>query len=406
MKSTRLQFENAQGQKLAAILDQPVTRKPLAYAIFAHCFTCGKQLRAMFHINRTLTSAGIAVLRFDFTGLGQSEGDFAATNFSTNVSDLIQAAGFLGKHYQAPKLILGHSLGGTAAIMAATKLDSIKAVATIGTPSEPAHVVHHFSDYRNEIENCGEAVVPVEGRPFTITQQFIEDVESIKVKDVLKQLDAALLVCHSPIDKTVNIRNAQELFQAAPHPKSFISLDNADHLLMNEVDARYTGQVIASWASRFLGLDADKAPLPTNEQIVVQTLADSYYTEINANNHMLVADEPKSKGGTDLGPTPYELLASALGACTSITLNMYARRKKMPLEEVRVHITHKKIHAEDCINCDEKNSMIDHFYRQIELFGDLNNQEKQRLLEIADRCPVHRSLHGEVTVETELKQAS
>ena len=403
MKSTRLQFENSAGQRLAAILDQPVTRKPLAYAIFAHCFTCTKNLKAIFHINRALTAAGIAVLRFDFTGLGQSEGDFSHTNFSSNVSDLECAAAYLQQNYQAPELLIGHSLGGAAAIVAASKLDSIKAVATIGSPSEPSHVIQHFNEYREAIEQCGEASVTLEGKKYTIAKQFLDDVEAIQLKQTLQHLKAALLVCHSPGDKTVNIRHAGELFQAAQHPKSFISLDNADHLLSNEADARYVGQLISSWASRFLALDILRQPLSTDEQIVAQTLADSYYTEINADDHMLVADEPKSLGGTDLGPTPYELLSSALAACTSITLQMYARRKNIPLQEVRVHITHKKAHADDCIHCDDSESKIDHFVRRIELFGKLTEQQQHRLLEIAERCPVHRTLHGEVVVITELK---
>jgi uncharacterized OsmC-like protein/alpha/beta superfamily hydrolase len=401
MKTSRVTFKGSQGHQLAAKLDLPVDKKPLACALFAHCFTCSKDLQAVRNISLGLTQKGVAVLRFDFTGLGRSEGEFAETNFSSNVEDLIAAANYMSGELDAPQLLIGHSLGGAAVLMAGLKIDSVKAVVTIGAPAEPVHVKHLFKEKEEEIEKKGEATVNLGGRPFTIKRQFINDLKQAG-KDLAKGLKKALLVMHSPQDQTVGIENARLIYDAAMHPKSFITLDGADHLLSRKEDAVYAGGIIAAWGERYLDL-AEPEALQTEKQVAVRTSEEGYTTEIRAGQHRLIADEPESVGGANLGPSPYGLLSAALGACTSMTLRMYADRKGWPLKEVTVHLSHTKDYPEDASHSGEKKSKIDVFEREIELEGDLNEEQRQRLLEIADRCPVHRTLHGDVEVETELK---
>jgi len=400
MKTQRLTFANADNHQLSARLELPDTgEQPVAYALFAHCFTCTKNLRAITNIARALTEEGFGVLRFDFTGLGDSEGDFSDTNFSTNISDLIAAANFLERDYAAPQILIGHSLGGAAAIQAAHRLPSVRAVATIGSPYDPSHITHLLEKKRREIETVGEAEVEVGGRPFTFKKQFLDDLKGKSAENLVRTLKRALLIFHSPIDNVVGIENAREMFTTARHPKSFISLDDADHLLSDSSDSEYVGTVIAAWAHKYLDQEEE-----TPNTVVVRTGTSHYHTQVLADGHTLIVDEPTDIGGTDQGPTPYDLLLASLGSCTSITLRMYADRKKWPLESITVSLTHGKIHAEDCEECDtEETGQIDHIDRQIELAGPLNDEQRSRLLEIADRCPVHRTLHNTIVVNTHLK---
>jgi putative redox protein len=403
MPNNNVVFKNKSGHSLSGILDTPEA-PPVAYALFAHCFTCSKNLKAAANIARALNDAGIAVLRFDFTGLGQSEGEFADTNFSSNVADLLAAVDFLARDYVAPSILIGHSLGGTAVLQAAPAVSSAVAVVTIGSPSEPVHVARMFSGSREELDEHGEATVNLGGRPFRMKQQFLDDLEQQDLRSSIGSLRKALLVMHAPLDNIVEIDNASELFAAAKHPKSFVSLDDADHLLTHEADSRYAGRVLAAWASRYLP-DSDFAEA-TDENaglVSAQTWLGGFRTEVQLGGHRLIADEPRSVGGTDLGPTPYDLLAAALATCTSMTLRMYANHKQLKLASATVSVAHDKIHAKDCADCEAADGKIDEFRRTITLDGELSTEQRERMLEIADRCPVHRTLHGgEVKVRSKL----
>ena len=401
-RSEKVTFTGAGGESLAARLDLPAG-KPRAYALFAHCFTCNKDIFAAARIAGGLAEQGIAVLRFDFTGLGASEGDFANTNFSSNVADLVRAADFLREAHAAPKLLVGHSLGGAAILAAAAQVPEAAAVATIGAPADPAHVAAHFTEARPEIEAAGEAEVLLVGRPFRIKKQFLEDIEGQKLDSAIAQLKKALMVFHAPRDATVGIDNASRIFLAAKHPKSFVSLDDADHLLSHRQDAIYVADVLAAWAGRYLGAQEEAPDLRAAPgQVVVEETGEGKFTQrIAAGPHRLRADEPESYGGLDSGPSPYDLLLAGLGACTSMTLRLYAERKGLALEQTRVTLSHDKIHAEDCQSCETKTGKIDRIQRTIEMTGDLRLEERQRLLEIADRCPVHRTLESEVLIQTE-----
>ena len=406
MKQKKITFANEQGVQLAALLDLPEDEQPLAYALFAHCFTCSKNLAAAMHIARALSRQRIAVLRFDFTGLGESEGEFAATTFSSNVRDLIAAARFLEENYQAPRILVGHSLGGTAVLEAAGAIPSVAAVATIAAPSHPRHVAALFKEARKEIERAGEATVRLAGREFDIRREFLDDLESQQTREKVAHLGAALLVMHSPRDLVVGIDNAAEIYQAAKHPKSFISLDPADHLLSRREDSRYAGEMIAAWAKRYLET-AEEAAVPAeviDNRVTARTGAEGFRTDLFANGYALVADEPEAYGGSGQGPSPYDYLQAALGACTGMTVQMYARRKQWPLESAIVRLRHEKIHAEDCEHCEEKDGKIDRFERELELKGALTGEQRQRLLEIAEKCPVHRTLQAEVLIDTRLRE--
>ena len=402
MKTIKLKFPNQSGEQLSAKLELPTDRRVRAYAIFAHCFTCSKNLIAVTHISRGLTSKGIAVLRFDFTGLGESEGEFEDTNFSSNVQDLIVAAEYLEENYGPAKMLVGHSLGGAAVLMAAAKLKNIEAITTIGAPSDPVHVKHLFQESINEIKEKGEATVSLGGRPFTIKKQFVDDLAEYEKSDVIKTLKKPLLIMHSPQDDTVDVSNAEKIYTSAMHPKSFISLDGADHLLSKSEDAQYAGEVIAAWAARYVSFEEVRA-LETDEQVVVRNEAHrGLQTEIMANGHFILADEPKDVGGTNLGGTPYDLLVSSLGACTAMTIRMYAKHKKWPLDEVKVHLSREKRHSEDAEDLGE-HSKIEVIDRYVELSGDLTEEQRKRILEIADKCPVHKTLTNGLTVHTKLK---
>ena len=403
MEYQKVRFTNNQGQQLAAYVDFPVDAKPKAYALFAHCFTCNKNLKAVNNISRALTSKGFAVLRFDFTGLGESEGDFEDTNFSSNVEDLIQAATFLEANYEAPAILIGHSLGGSAVLLAASQIPSVKAVATVGAPAEPEHVTKHFQDQLQEIEAKGEATVNLGGRNFTIKKQFLDNLERANLEDHVHNLKRPLLILHSPIDRVVGIDNAAKLYQYAQHPKSFISLDGADHLLMKKADSEYVGQLIASWSARYLPaeeMDSKGIDLETEKQVVARTGENSLTTDVKSGKHYMIVDEPESAGGNNLGPNPYDYLATALASCTSLTLRMYANHKQWPLHEVRVHVQHKKIHEKDSEDSENKNAKIDLLEREIELFGDLDEKQQKRLIEIANKCPVHKTLTSDIKVNT------
>ena len=397
MPSKAIRFPATQGHELAARLELPATT-PRAYALFAHCFTCSKDSKGATYISQALAARGIAVLRFDFTGLGMSGGDFADSNFSSNVGDLIAAANYLRAHHQAPQLLVGHSLGGTAVLAAAHDIPEARAVATIGSPYEPKHVAHLIRDGKDKILADGEAQVDIGGRPFTIRKQFLDDLEQHDPAKTVGSLRKALLILHSPRDRIVDIGNAANIFMAARHPKSFVSLDDADHLLSRAEDAAYAAEVLAAWASRYLEQGTERVPGVR----VMEAGHGKFAQDILAGRHRLRADEPESAGGMGSGPSPYELLAAGLGACTAMTIRMYAEHKKLPLERVTVDLAHDKIHAADCAECETREGRIDRIERVITLEGDLDEAQRARLLEIANKCPVHRTLHSEVVIPTRL----
>lgn len=401
-----IHFPGALGTLLAARLDLPPST-PLAFALFAHCFTCSKDTLAASRISAALTGRGFGVLRFDFTGLGGSEGDFANTNFSSNVADLVAAAAWLRSHHQAPKILIGHSLGGAAVLAAAAQIPEAAAIATIGAPFDPAHVRHLLQSATAEIEAAGEAEVALAGRNFRIRKQFLDDIASHNSRGYIAALRRALLIFHSPRDTTVDIENAAHIYAAAKHPKSFVSLDNADHLLTRKEDAVYVASVLAAWASRYL--DASTLQPATADSVepgtvvVTETREGKFTQEIRAGTHHMRADEPAAAGGNDSGPSPYDLLLAGLGACTSMTIRMYAELKQLPLERVSVKLRHDKVHAQDCAECETREGKIDRIEREVELTGALDEAQRAKLLEIANKCPVHRTLHSEVWIATRLK---
>ncbi len=411
-RSEKVAFPGALGHDLAARLDLPAG-PPAAFALFAHCFTCSKDTFAASRISRGLTGHGIAVLRFDFTGLGSSDGEFANTDFTSNVADLVAAADFLRREFQAPSLLIGHSLGGAAVLAAAARIGEVKAVATLNAPADPAHVAHNFDCALDEIAAKGSAEVNLGGRPFVIRQEFLDDIAGQKMRDAIHGLRRALLIFHAPRDRQVSVDNAATIFTAAMHPKSFVSLDDADHLLTRREDAAYAADVIAAWASRYLGVAAcgGGAALPpelkaeTGSVVVAESGEGNYANLVSVGGKFaLRADEPVEHKGMDSGPSPYDYLLAGLGACTSMTLRMYADLKKLPLRRVAVTLAHRKIHADDCADCETKTGKIDVIDRVVEVDGDLTDAQRRRLLEIADRCPVHRTLHAEVKVRSRLAE--
>jgi putative redox protein len=410
MAKIKLEFPNDQGKTLAGLLETPPTGTPIErYALFAHCFTCGKDIAAASRISRALARRGIAVLRFDFTGLGNSDGDFANTNFSSNVQDLVAAARKLESDWQAPALLIGHSLGGAAVLAAAAQLPSVQAVVTIAAPATASHVRHLLEPARDELERIGEAEVYIGGRTFPIRKQLLEDLDRYADPGHLRDLGRALLVFHSPVDTIVSIDEAAAIYRAARHPKSFISLDKADHLLTRREDAEYVAETLVAWASRYLGLDhtarersPGTAPAVAQGEVRVTELDKGFLRGLYGAHHQLVADEPRTAGGQDLGPSPYELLLMALGACTSMTLRLYANHKGLPLTDVDVRLRHAREHADDCARCDEPGARIERITREIVLRGDLTDAQRRRLLQIADRCPVHRTLEADLHIVTEL----
>ncbi|MDD9965187.1 MAG: bifunctional alpha/beta hydrolase/OsmC family protein [Myxococcales bacterium] len=396
----RVEFEGGQGDTLSGWLHLPSGR-PHAFVLFAHCFTCGKDLRIASRMAQTLAGQGFGVLRFDFTGLGDSEGEFADTSFSSNLDDLVAAADFLRKAHAAPQVLVGHSLGGAAVLAAAARIPESLAVATIGAPSAPAHVRKLLGDDSEELRARGEAEVSIAGRAFRIKRQFLEDLERHDSREAIGRLRRALLVLHSPQDQIVGIENASEIFVAARHPKSFVSLDGADHLLRRPSDADYAARMIAAWSLRYVPSAAEEAPSALLDgEVEVQIGARGYAVGITAGRHRLKGDEPPDVGGTDTGPTPYGYLLAGLGACTAMTLRMYADRRQMPLAGVSVRLQHGRVHARDCDDCEKTEGRVDVIDRRIELSGALDEAQRARLLEIADRCPVHRTLENEIKIRT------
>jgi uncharacterized OsmC-like protein/alpha-beta hydrolase superfamily lysophospholipase len=401
MHSERFNFPNHRGELLAATLDLPLG-VPKAYALFAHCFTCGKDILAAKRIAERLAASGIAVLRFDFTGLGSSEGEFANTRFSSNVDDLVAAADHSRATRSAPAILIGHSLGGAAVLAAASRIPDARAVVTIAAPYDPSHVLGLFKDRVDDIRARGEAEVTLAGRRFHVRREFLDDVAKHKLNDHLAGLRKALLVFHSPTDAIVGVENAAQIFAAARHPKSFVSLADADHLLSKKSDAIYVANVVAAWAERYLEKPDEviKAESEPGVVLVRETGAGKFQQEIVSGPHRLLADEPVAVGGLDSGLSPYNLLLAALGACTAMTLRLYADHKKLPLERVSVRLTHNKIHAVDCEDCETKQGMLDRIDRNITLEGPLDADQHTRLIEIADKCPVHRTLESEIDIRT------
>jgi uncharacterized OsmC-like protein/alpha-beta hydrolase superfamily lysophospholipase len=402
MPAEKFDFRSAQGNTLAALLDRP-DGPVRAVALFAHCFTCGKDIKAARRIAEGLTLHGIAVLRFDFTGLGGSEGEFANTTFSSNVDDLVAAADHLREKLAAPAILIGHSLGGAAMLAAAHRIAEARAVVTIAAPCDPAHVAGLLGEHVDKIRSQGEVEVNLAGRPFRIRRELLDDIAEQKLTERIKNLHKALLIFHSPTDDTVGIDNASHIFLAAKHPKSFISLADADHLLSRPSDAAYVANVIAAWAERYLDMAADAQPSDDTEAgtiVVRETRRGKFQQEVSVGAHRFLADEPVDVGGMDSGPGPYDLLLAGLGACTSMTLRLYAERKQLPLKRTTVRLRHNKIHAADCAECETKEGMIDRIERAITLDGDLDAEQRARLLEIADKCPVHRTLESEIDIRT------
>ena len=401
MKIQKLNFPNAKGEQLSGLLYLPLEEKPRFYALFAHCFTCSKNYKAVSSICQTLCQMGVAVLSFDFTGLGGSEGNFEEEKFSSNVSDLLQASDYLAQHHQAPQLLIGHSLGGAAVIFAASKLEEVKAVVTIAAPSQPDHVKRLFSEDISQIKQEGQAEVNIGGRPFLISKEFMEDLESQNLLQVLHKLRKAFLFLHSPQDLIVEISNAEELYTAAFHPKSFISLNGADHLLTSEKDSTYVGEVISAWSKKYISVEISENDIKGN-QVKVRLSGDSFTTEVLTPYHHLLADEPESVGGRNMGPTPYDLLMASLGTCTAMTLKMYADRKGWRLGEINVYLNHEKVHREDSDLLETGGGKISKFSRLLEIKGNITEEMEDKLLEIANKCPVHKTLHEEIEVETKM----
>lgn len=403
MPTERFEFAGSGGHQLAAALDLP-DGEITAYALFAHCFTCGKDVLAARRIASALAARGIAVLRFDFTGLGSSGGDFANSTFSSNVADLVLAADHLRRTRKAPAILIGHSLGGAAILAAAGQIPEAKAVVTVAAPSDPVHVAGLFKERIEDIRKHGEVEVSLAGRPFRIKREFLDDVAGQSLTAQIAGLHKALLVMHSPTDDTVGIDNATHIFVAAKHPKSFVSLAGADHLLSQRRDSVYVADVIVAWAERYVEpatVEPAVEPGETPRRVVVQeTRSGKFQQNVSVGPHRMLADEPVSAGGQDTGPGPYDFVLAGLGACTSMTMRMYADRKSLPLDRVTVTLKHGKIHAKDCEECETREGMLDQIEREISIEGTLDAEQRKKLMEIADKCPVHRTLHSEIRIVT------
>lgn len=401
MDQQRVTFKNDRGHELAGIVHRP-DGEPAAWVLFAHCFTCTKNIKAAVHVSQALVEEGFGVLRFDFMGLGESEGEFVESTFSSNVRDLVAAANFLAGEFAAPAVLVGHSLGGAAVLRAAHEIDSVQAVATIAAPADPAHVRRLLGeDVDERVREHGQAEVSLAGRPFVIGREFLADLERDDWRDVIHNLRRPLLVFHSPVDEIVSIDNAKLIYESALHPKSFVSLEDADHLLNRAADSRYVAAVLAAWVSRYITVE--KVELAERDRVegVVATIGRRRFrTEVRTENHVLVADEPENVGGGNLGPSPYDLLAASLATCTAMTLRMYADHKKIDLAEVSVRVRHDRIHEKDCEDCEAEGKRIDRLRREIAIGGKLDEAQRQRLIEIADRCPVHKTLTNEIRIET------
>ncbi len=404
MNTLQLKIENRKGLKLRAYLELPANQKPNHFAIFAHCFSCNSNFSAVRNISRSLSNHGFGVLRFDFTGLGRSEGEFAESHFSANVEDLLDVSNYLEKHYKAPSLLVGHSLGGAAVIVAGSKLNSIKAIATIGAPATVGHVTHLFSHAIEEVAQKGEVEVKIGGRPFKINEEFVANFSKTNLPKITKELRKPILVMHAPFDKVVGIDNAHEIYHNAMHPKSFISLDDADHLLTKPTDSIYVGNMIGTWVDKYFPPEDNKMIATEGEQLVghLNILEDNFTTSIQTKKHSFIADEPASIGGDDFGPSPYDYLSASLAACTVMTLKMYAQRKQWDLQEVFVYITYSKKHSDELDINIETTKQIDHLNKKLKFIGNLDEKQKQRLKEIASKCPVHKTLITTTIIDTEV----
>lgn len=402
----KLEFDGHSGARLAARLDLP--NGPVrAYALFAHCFTCSKDIEAARRIGADLAREGVAVLRFDFTGLGASEGEFASTNFSTNLADLLCAVEFLRAHYEAPSVLIGHSLGGAAVLALAGTLVEVRAVVTIGAPADAAHVLGKLGGSLDAISRDGSADVTLAGRSFRIDRQFVEDVQEHSLLDAVKVMRKPLLIMHAPLDEVVGIDNATKIFLAARHPKSFVSLDKSDHLLTDPADTAFAASVIAGWLSRYIVPDEPQGSEAMEHVRVMETGEGRFQNAVQAGRHRLFADEPESVGGLDTGPSPYDFLSIALGACTAMTLRMYADRKGLALGRISVDVSHAKVHMEDCIDCSDElkgKGRIDRFSRVISVEGEISDEIRDKLVEIAGKCPVHRTLERSSQVQTRIAE--
>lgn len=401
-----IRFEGSLGHELSGVLETPIGR-PRTCALFAHCFSCSKDLKAAYWISKELVERDIAVLRFDFTGIGASGGSFSKTTFTSNIGDLVQAAEAMREHVGAPTLLIGHSLGGAAVIKAAERIDEARAVATIGAPSETRYLAQTLLEQAPEVQEKGEAVLTLGGRKLRLGRELVDDLSQDHMSEAVRELGRALLILHSPGDETVGIEHARRMFESAQHPKSYVSLDGADHLLSRESDARYAAEVIASWATRYVRDEATDesrdAPAPREEgEVVTSGPGVGFVTRVRAGRHKLMADEPVRVGGTDSGPTPYDYLLAGLGTCTNMTIRMYARKKNWPLEGVDVRLTHERVHAEDCAECETKEGRVHQVTKQVSVHGSaLTDEQRRRLVEIGDRCPVHRTLKSEIRIVSE-----
>ena len=409
--ATKFEFKNCDGVVLAGALEQP-TAPRRGVAVFAHCFTCHKNVHAASRVSKGLRDQGFAVLRFDFTGLGQSEGDFANTNFSTNLDDLRSAINALKGDGLTVDLLVGHSLGGAAVLAVAGEFEDVKLVATIGAPSDPAHVLHLFDDGAiSKIKVDGQAEVALGGRPFTVRKEFIEDVNEVSLIDKLASNRKPVLICHSPTDSIVSVDHARKIYEAAKHPKNFVSLDGADHLLRNAEDATFVATVISTWATRYLGTGqstiAEGAPaknMAPESGVLVAERDGGLTQDIYAGAHHMIADEPAAVGGANLGGTPYDLLLAALGTCTSMTLRMYAQRKGLEVDEIKVELQHSRIPSDDCEPCEDQKGLVDRIDRIITVKGNLTQEQRDRMLQIADMCPVHRTLMNQKEITSRYAQ--
>ncbi|QTD36738.1 alpha/beta fold hydrolase [Polaribacter batillariae] len=404
MKTSKLEIPNKKGLKLQAYLELPANEKPSYFAIFAHCFSCNSNFNAVKNITRSLTNHGFGVVRFDFTGLGKSEGEFAESHFSANVNDLLAVNEYVQNYFEAPSLLIGHSLGGAAVIVAASKLKNIKAVATVGAPANVDHVTHLFSHALEEVAKKGEVEVNIGGRPFKINKDFVADFSKTDLPEITKKLRKPILILHAPLDTIVGIENAHEIYHNAHHPKSFVSLDGADHLLSKQEDSQYVGNIIGTWVQRYFKKEKNEMLSTEGEQLVahLNLLEDNFTTSIQTSKHAFIADEPESVGGNNFGPSPYDFLSAGLASCTAMTLKMYAERKNWDLQEVFVYITYSKKHSDD-LNIDvEKPTRFDFLNKKLKFVGNLDDTQIARLKEIASKCPVHKTLQSNIIIETEV----
>lgn len=398
MRTEKVTFQNPEGLALSGRLEWPDAGEPVAWVVFVHCFTCNKSFKAAYFLSRALTGEGFGVLRFDLSGLGESGGDFADTNFSSNVADVVAASRFLTSRTALPQVLLGHSLGGAAVILAARELPGVAAVATLAAPFDPTRLSPELARARSVALARGEAEVEIAGTRLRLRRLFFEDLERVRLEPAIRALERPLFVFHAPQDEVVDVGEGERIFQAARHPKSFVCLEGSDHLLSREADAAFVAAVLGPWARCRLPPPGPNAEPPG--RVVAHIGAAHYRTELVARGHRLVADEPADEGGTGAGPNPYDYLLAALGACTCMTLRMYADRKGWPLDSVEVRLDHSKIHAQDCTGCETKIGRIDRIARGVRLAGHLTSEQQGRLLEIADRCPVHRTLTAEILIET------